>query len=181
MSAENPSEPKPSETSGKDQDDTSETSWTFLLIGVTLVLIILSAAWLGPIKKKSPGPNVPQLTPAMVPLVTGEEPIEKMFAQAGCPVCHTIQGIHGAEGRVGPKLALGTNGPRRLADPRYHGDARTVREYVIESILRPGAYVVRGYPDRIMPTWYGEKLSAAALEKIAAYLESLTDDDPAVP
>lgn len=109
----------------------------------------------------------------MVPLVTGEEPLPQLFARAGCPVCHTIPGIPGAEGRVGPKLVLGETGPARLADPRYQGQAKSVHEYVIESILNPGVYVVPGYPDRTMPPWYGQKLSAAALDKIALYLESL--------
>ena len=59
----------------------------------------------------------------------------------------------------------------RLADPAYQGHAKTVREYVIESVIEPGLFVVSGYPAGTMPTWYGAKLSALALEKIAAYLE----------
>lgn len=51
-----------------------------------------------------------------------------------------------------------------------------MHEYVVESILSPGAYVVPGYPGRPMPAWYGQKLSAEALEKIAVYLEQLADD-----
>lgn len=42
----------------------------------------------------------------------------------------------------------------------------------------PGAYVVHGYLDRMMPRWYGQKLSAGALEKIAAYLEQITEEGP---
>lgn len=109
----------------------------------------------------------------MVPLVTGDEPLALIFIKAGCPVCHTIPGIAGAEGRVGPKLVLAETGAARLSDPRYRGQAKSVREYVIESVLTPGVYVVPGYPDRTMPSWYGQKLSATALEKIATYLETL--------
>jgi len=58
-----------------------------------------------------------------------------------------------------------------LADPAYLGHARTVHDYVIESVLEPGLFVVPGYPAGTMPTWYGAKLSALALEKIASYLE----------
>ena len=76
---------------------------------------------------------------------------------------------------MGPKLVLGSTGPLRLSDPTYRGGATTVREYVMESILNPGAYVVTGYPDRVMPQWYGKKLSAGALEKIVTYLERLTE------
>jgi hypothetical protein len=63
----------------------------------------------------------------------------------------------------------------RLSDPGYRGQARTVREYVVESIVEPGAHVVSGYPDRVMPQWYGQRLSAGAVDKIAAHLERLTD------
>ncbi len=112
----------------------------------------------------------------MVPLVTGEEPLEQLFIRAGCPVCHTIPGIAGAEGKVGPKLVIGETGRSRLADPGYKGRASSVHEYVIESILNPGVYVVPGYPDRTMPPWYGQKLSAAALDRIATYLESLRSE-----
>lgn len=116
------------------------------------------------------------ITPEAMPLVTGDEPIPELFTRAGCPVCHTIPGIQGATGQVGPALLLGTTGQRRLADPRYHGQAQTVRDYIVESIMSPGVYVVPGYPDRTMPTWYGQKLSAMALEKMAAYLEQLTEE-----
>jgi mono/diheme cytochrome c family protein len=109
-------------------------------------------------------------------MATGEEPVAQIFVQAGCVVCHTIPGIPEARGREGPKLTLGVTGERRLADPDYHGEAKTVREYIVESILTPGAYVVPGYADRVMPRWYGQKLTAAALDKIAEYLETTTED-----
>lgn len=111
------------------------------------------------------------LAPEMVPLVSGEEPIAAIFTRAGCPVCHQIPGIPGAEGRVGPPLLLGTFGPQRLRDPAYGGRAKTVHEYVVESVVEPSVFVVPGYPPGTMPTWYGAKLSALALEKIATYLE----------
>jgi hypothetical protein len=114
---------------------------------------------------------VPVLAPGMIPLVTGDEPITEIFTKAGCLVCHTVPGIPGADGRVGPPLSLGATGPARLADPAYRGHAKTVREYVIESVIEPGVFVVPGYPAGTMPTWYGAKLSALALEKIASYLE----------
>lgn len=107
-----------------------------------------------------------------VPLSTGDEPIDQLFIQSGCAVCHTIPGIDAAEGREGPRLDLGIIGPKRLADPNYQGTATTVREYILESILNPRAYVVPGYPDRVMPRWYGKKLNAKALDRIASYLEA---------
>ena len=110
-----------------------------------------------------------------VPLATGHEPLDKLFIQSGCAVCHTIPGIPPAKGREGPKLVLGTNGPIRMADPNYQGSAESVREYIQESILNPGVYVVPGYSDRVMPRWYGKRLNAKSLNRIATYLEQLEE------
>lgn len=138
------------------------------------LVVVLFQAWLFPGKaeKKPPLESQPVSSEA-VPLATGEEPIEQLFTQAQCLVCHTVPGIPGGKGREGPPLTLASTGPLRLADPQYHGTATTVREYIIESILRPSIYVAPGYPDQVMPHWYGQKLSADALEKIASYLEQL--------
>jgi hypothetical protein len=119
--------------------------------------------------------NAQKFDPSMVPLVTGEEPIQVLFVRAGCPVCHQIPGIAGANGQVGPPLWLRNTGGMRLADPQYRGQARTIRDYIVESIVSPGTYVVPGYPPDTMPVWYGRKLSAAALEKIVSYLETATE------
>jgi len=142
-----------------------------------IVIVLLLGTWLALRSIESPSvtpvtaSSVTVLVPSMVPLVTGDEPIREIFTRAGCLVCHIVPGIPVADGRVGPPLLLGATGPARLADPAYRGHAKTVHEYVIESVLEPGLFVVPGYPSGTMPTWYGVKLSALALEKIASYLE----------
>ena len=138
-----------------------------LVLGTLLALRATKSSSLPPV----PVPSAVALVPEMVPLVTGDEPITVIFTKAGCSVCHIVPGISGADGRVGPPLLLGTTGPARLADPAYRGRAKTVHEYVVESVIEPGVFVVPGYPAGTMPTWYGAKLSALALEKIALYLE----------
>jgi len=115
------------------------------------------------------------LKPEAIPLVTGDEPLIDMFTRPGCPVCHIIPGIPGANGQVGPPLFLGTTGKQRINDAEYHGDAKTVHEYIVESVLDPQRFVVRGYPEHTMPTWYGSRLSALALEKMASHLEGQTE------
>jgi hypothetical protein len=115
------------------------------------------------------------LSPEKVPLVTGDEPLVDVFTRPGCPVCHVIPGIPGATGQVGPPLVLGTTGEQRLKDPGYRGQAKTVHDYIVESVLEPQRFVVRGYPEYTMPPWYGSKLSALALEKMASYLERQTE------
>ena len=138
-----------------------------LLLGALLALRSTHSTSVTP----APVSSVVALAPDMVPLVTGDEPITEIFTRAGCAVCHTVPGIPGADGRVGPPLLLGSTGPARLADPAYRGQAKTVHDYVIESVIEPGVFVVPGYPAGTMPVWYGAKLSALALEKIASYLE----------
>jgi hypothetical protein len=138
-----------------------------LLLGTLLALSSTNSSLVTPV----PVSSVVALAPDMVPLVTGDEPITEIFTRAGCAVCHTVPGIQGADGRVGPPLILGITGPTRLTDPAYRGHAKTVHDYVIESVIEPGAFVVPGYPAGTMPIWYGAKLSALALEKIASYLE----------
>jgi hypothetical protein len=158
----------------------TEQTWTWLIIGLVLAISTVSLLWLGPSRTPEEGNETPtspeQITSTMVPLVTGEEPVLELFQRAGCPVCHAIPGIAGATGQIGPKLVLGTTGAQRLADPRYKGEAKTVREYIVESILNPGIYIVPGYPALAMPRWYGTKISATALEKISGYLEAQRED-----
>jgi mono/diheme cytochrome c family protein len=146
------------------------------LIALAAGCVLLVAVWNVQPSPESP----PSVDPNMVPLVTGDEPIQELFVRAGCPICHQIPGIAGANGLVGPPLWLGKTGVTRLADPQYRGQAQTVRDYIVESIVSPGTYVVPGFPADTMPVWYGRKLSAAALDKIASYLERATDERPPV-
>jgi len=108
-------------------------------------------------------------------LATGEEPVAQIFAKAQCVVCHTIPGIPGAMGTVGPKLVEKTNAPNRIKDPAYKGGAKTVREYITESVISPGTYVVKPFPDGVMPKVFGQKLSAGALNKIVDYLSQVEE------
>jgi len=108
-------------------------------------------------------------------LADGSEPVDQIFAKAQCVVCHTIPGIAGAMGTVGPKLVEKTNAPTRIKDPGYKGGAKTVREYITESVISPGTYVVKPFPDGVMPKIFGQKLSAGALNKIVDYLSQVEE------
>ncbi len=151
------------------------------VVWTAIGLVLLSIVWaLRDRPPSSPLPDQamsPTLMPEAIPLVTGDEPLVDLFTRPGCPVCHIIPGIPGATGLVGPSLVLGTTGAQRLKDPGYRGQAKTVHEYIVESVLEPQRFVVQGYPEHTMPTWYGSKLSALALEKIAAYLERQTEEN----
>lgn len=111
-------------------------------------------------------------------LVDGTESHDDLFMGAGCPACHTIPGIEGATGKVGPELWEGTNAPKRIKDAGYAGKAKTTKEYITESILNPSAYVVTDYPDNQMPKDFGLKLTGGALSKIVDYLAALKEGQP---
>jgi hypothetical protein len=110
--------------------------------------------------------------------VTGTEPIDVMLNTLGCPLCHTIPGIEGAVGELGPVLHEKINAPQRIKDPNYKGKARTGRDYVKESILNPNAYIVfneaEGEPfaDGLMPQDFANKLSVNALEKLVDFISN---------
>jgi cytochrome c2 len=108
--------------------------------------------------------------PASALMADGSEPVDQIFAKAQCVACHTIPGIPGATGTIGPKLVEGTNAPTRMKDKDYKGTAKSTSDYIMESIVAPSAYVVKPFPDNTMPKVFGTKLSAGALKKIVDYL-----------
>ncbi|SVB38400.1 uncharacterized protein METZ01_LOCUS191254 [marine metagenome] len=108
--------------------------------------------------------------------VTGTEDIQAMINTLGCPLCHTIPGVEGAMGMLGPVLHEKINAPKRIKDPNYKGKATNTKEYVRESILNPGAYVVFNeaegelFPDGLMPTDFSQQLSVNAIDKLVDFI-----------
>jgi len=106
-------------------------------------------------------------------MADGSEPVDQIFAKAQCVACHTIPGIPGAVGTIGPKLEEGTTASQRIKAADYKGTAKSATEYIMESIVDPSAYVVAPFPDNTMPKIFGQKLSAGALKKIVDYLSQV--------
>src|SRR6202140_2790461 len=93
---------------------------------------------------------------------------EKIFAELGCVTCHRTD----TQGR-GPNLQ-GVFGKPGLLE-----DGRTVtadENYIRESILDPGAKVVKGFKP-IMPTFQGI-VSEEQLNALVAYVKSLSSTRP---
>ena len=110
--------------------------------------------------------------------VDGSEPIDVIINTLGCPLCHTIPGIEGAVGELGPKLHEKINAPNRIKDPNYKGKAKTGRDYVRESILNPDAYIVfneeakEPFPEGVMPQDFANKISVKALDKLVDFISN---------
>ena len=111
------------------------------------------------------------------------EPPAVMIAKMGCYSCHKIPTVEIARtGLVGPLLIEKTNAPRRLKSPEYQravaegrAHASTPKEYVIESILHPDAFVVPGFHDDMLKD-FGKKFTFDALDKLADFLLTLDED-----
>ena len=119
------------------------------------------------------------------PIALATDTPEEIVKKMGCAACHQIPGISIAKtGMIGPLLAEKVTASKRIASPQYQArvkagkaSARTPKQYVIESIVTPSAYVVRefemGNPEKsMMLPDFGTKFTYGALEKMADYLLS---------
>jgi hypothetical protein len=124
-----------------------------------------------------PDPNTVQLS----------DTPEQIVGKIGCGICHQIPGMATARtGVIGPMLIEGHNAARRMASPEYRAllkagtaHARTPREYIMESIAHPNAFVVPPFAQKdkpgvsLMLQDFGQKLSYTSLEKLADHLLTL--------
>jgi len=88
---------------------------------------------------------------------------EKLFAELGCVTCHRTD----TQGR-GPNLQGVFGKPVQLEDGRM---VTADENYVRESILNPGAKIVKGFKP-VMPTFQG-LVSEEQLNALVAYVKSL--------
>ena len=113
---------------------------------------------------------------------TGEESAEEIFLKTECITCHFIPGITEDPKNwpwLGPRLTMKTAGSDRLNDPAYKGNATTIREYIIESIIDPNRYIVKDFSPHQMPQDYGIIIPALVLNKMVDYLvEVETEKEP---
>ncbi len=102
---------------------------------------------------------------------------ERIIAGKGtCTLCHNELG------RAPMLEKVITATPERLADPRYKGEATDLESYLIESMVKPSAYVVAGFgkagssdAESPMPDVTGGSIgmSDAEIKAVIAYLQDL--------
>jgi cytochrome c oxidase subunit II len=90
---------------------------------------------------------------------------KQLFTANGCDSCHTLKDA-GATGTVGPKLDDIATAAAKFGKSRHE----SARQYVRQSIVDPGAFVVPGYPKGVMPTDFGDKLSKKQVDALVDYL-----------
>lgn len=111
------------------------------------------------------------------PVALGTETAEQIVQKMTCFACHKIPGISIAKtGMIGPLLIEKTNAPNRIKSPEYQkavkegkAHAKTPREYVIESIMDPGAFIVPGFADDMIKD-FKHKFTVAGLDVIVDHL-----------
>ncbi len=96
----------------------------------------------------------------------------ELYQSVGCANCHAAQ-----DNRRGPSLYAIYGKKRQMVDGRtFVAD----REYLRESILKPGEKITAGY-ENIMPV-YDNQLREDQINAIIAYIQSLgTSAEPALP
>ncbi len=129
---------------------------------------------------RSAASGTAQLPPGATPVTSGNDPValgEALFRSVtpACAACHsTAPGVNLA----GPTLAgLATRAQETMASPDYKGKAKTVDEFIHESIVQPSAYLHPGAMysangTSFMPTTYEKDLTPTQIEQLVAYLAS---------
>ncbi len=124
-----------------------------LLLVLVLVLSACSSA------KPAPEAQAAALPPA--------PPIEKvrpLIEKGGCANCHTIPGIEGATGTVGPEWC----------DPAKEVQAGKANlAFLREAIVEPNKEIAKGYQPNIMPQNFGDLFSDEEISTLVAFIANL--------
>lgn len=134
--------------------------------------------------KAGPPTTASQPAPAGPPIALVTDAPEQIFTKMGCIACHQIPGIANSKfGMIGPLLIEGYNAPKRIASAAYQAQvkagkahAKTPKEYIIESIVDPNAFIVPAFVPKTNPTVspmiqdFAKKFTYGALGNVADYL-----------
>ena len=116
--------------------------------------------------------------PGARPVSSSNDPIaqgEALF-QSAVPTCAACHSMAPGVNLAGPSLAhMTTMAEEVLASPDYKGNAKTVEEFIRESIVEPSAYLHPGpmYSANgvsFMPPSYGNDLKPEEIDQLVAYL-----------
>jgi nitric oxide reductase subunit C len=119
--------------------------------------------------------------PGVAGVATSEDASSRgkaLFNGAGaCVTCHSVES---GVALVGPSLAaVNKHADERIHDSQYKGSAKSGEEYLEESIVKPGAFIVAGGnysagPGKsLMPDTYATTLKPDQVKDLVAYLKTL--------
>jgi hypothetical protein len=141
--------------------------------------------------ERAPAPPTGPIPPAGDSLVVlPTDTPQDMISKLGCAGCHKIPATNATVGVIGPLLIEGTTASRRLTSSEYvarvragKAHASTPKEYVMESIVNPNAFIVPGFatetapPASPMPHGFGRKLTYDALDRLSEFLLAIDEAD----
>ncbi len=84
-------------------------------------------------------------------------------------ICHVLAPTGPAWAANGDLPGIGERGELRISDPVYTGSAESAEQYLIESIVQPGAFLVPEFQD-LMPHTYGTSLGKQDVADLIAYM-----------
>jgi cytochrome c oxidase subunit II len=122
-------------------------------------LLAFALAGCGKAEVVQPVPETVIGTVAQAP--SGAAAGKALFTSNGCGGCHTFKPA-GSGGKVGPDLD-------NLEADAKKADKGPVPVYTKQSIEDPGAYVVPGFPNGVMPPYKG-KLTDAQINDLVNFL-----------
>ena len=162
-------------------ENTNNQIYVPIIMALLLVAIVVALVWVGQIRPAIQAANV-NLIPAeaQAPESTGQTSAEAKpgvdvaaaiaaVNKGGCAACHTIPGIPGAEGQVGPNLSrIGVDGATRI-------DGYTAADYIRESIKNPTAFTAPKCPTGPCVTGMMPQiqLDDTEVEALVSYLATL--------
>jgi cytochrome c oxidase subunit 2 len=85
---------------------------------------------------------------------------------AGCGSCHTLAAA-ATTGTVGPNL-----GTSIVPSAKKAGMA--VKPFIMESILKPNAFIAAGYGPNVMPQTFGQTLTQTQVQALVNFISSVT-------
>ena len=144
---------------GCDAGQGAERAMRLVLAALTLIVMGCAIAGLG--MGQAPAEGQPAPGPAEI-AAAGQRIAaagataargRALFEQEGCDACHSLAAA-GAEGALGPRL------------DRLDDDA----DDIVESITQPREDTVDGFPEKLMPTDYAQRMGDADVEALAAFI-----------
>jgi cytochrome c2 len=138
-------------------------SWQAAALALGLALAGCGVAPATPTTTPAPAGDSPEaLRAELAALPPGDAPDgQALFSAVGCVACHSLEpGVR----IVGPSLA----GMAARAAARTAGYSAQL--YLYESITRPNAYVVEGFPSGVMPQDFKQRLKPQELANVIAFL-----------
>lgn len=135
-------------------------AWIFGMATVVMLMLAACGGGGAPAEKTGPGAGDPE---------AGKEVYLKV---GGCGACHTIEGVEGANGLVGPNH---THLATKAAEVASKAGASSAEEYIRQSIVDPNAYIAEECPTGpcvagTMPNTFKDTLTEQQINDLVAFL-----------